>query len=59
MIIDSLLGATIQEAYASKSGELREKPSGHWEYVLIKGLRALTTTWSTSYPVFLQVYWAL
>lgn len=42
MLIDSLLGATIQEVYVSKpNGRLYEKPSGGREYVLIKGFRGI------------------
>ncbi|MEM3464884.1 MAG: DUF92 domain-containing protein [Candidatus Jordarchaeales archaeon] len=40
MIVDSLLGATIQEVYVSKAdGRLHEKPGKQGEYVLIKGFR--------------------
>jgi len=40
MIVDSLLGATIQGAYVSKAdGRLCEKPGKQGEYVLVKGFR--------------------
>lgn len=40
MIVDSLLGATVQEAYMSKAdGRLLEKPGKQGEYVLVKGFR--------------------
>lgn len=40
MIIDSLLGATVQEAYVSKTdGRLYEKPGKQGEYVLVKGFK--------------------
>ncbi len=40
MIVDSLLGATVQEAYVSKTdGRLREKPGKQGEYVLVKGFK--------------------
>ncbi|MGB9717019.1 MAG: DUF92 domain-containing protein [Thermoproteota archaeon] len=39
MIVDSLLGATVQEAYVSKAdGRLREQPREQGEYVLVKGV---------------------
>ncbi|MBO3832014.1 MAG: DUF92 domain-containing protein [Candidatus Brockarchaeota archaeon] len=40
MIVDSLLGATVQEAYVSKTdGRLCEKPGKQGEYVLVKGFK--------------------
>lgn len=39
MVIDSLLGATVQEAYVSKDGERMCEHPEHGEYVLIKGLK--------------------
>ncbi|MEM3648616.1 MAG: DUF92 domain-containing protein, partial [Thermoproteota archaeon] len=42
MLIDSLLGATVQETYVSKAdGRLCEKPSGQGEYVLTRGFRGV------------------
>ncbi|MEM2945818.1 MAG: DUF92 domain-containing protein [Thermoproteota archaeon] len=40
MVVDSLLGATVQEAYFSKAdSRLHEKPGKQGEYVLVKGFR--------------------
>lgn len=42
MLIDSLLGATVQEAYVSKdNGRLCENPNARGEYVLTKGFRGV------------------